>query len=205
MNRDMDLIRYGNDLFHYLPDNIQPGTADPFERLQQRLDEFQYVVRPVVGDDGNCVPRSIAHQLFSNEEHHPYVRETVAAQLRVFWERYIYQRSAGAYERYVDKMATQTKWCDFTFCQAAADVFRVKFFEIVSYDSYAKCIILPHDRVFKKVIFICSSDEHTDSMFPVGVQQERVPPVSDVRLRLMRNTGLFTAQDLNRNLHTHFA
>lgn len=99
---------------------IEAGTV----LLQQRLSHLG-LRQEVMGDDGNCQFRALAHQLFGSQDHHAHVRAEVCQFLvahRATLFEFLFE-SPAAFDSYVAQMRCLRVWGDELTLRAASDAF----------------------------------------------------------------------------------
>ena len=94
------------------------------ELLSQRMRHL-HLQQVVMRDDGNCQFRSLAHQLFGNEDrYHAAVRAKIVDYLQQHASDYnFYFESESEWKRYLKTMAQSGTWGDEMTLTAAASVF----------------------------------------------------------------------------------
>lgn len=137
------------------------------QRLLDRLQLYELVELKVLGD-GNCQFRALSDQIYRTPEHHKFVRQQVAKQLKSHPE--IYEAYVPmAYGDYLKKMTKGGEWGDHVTLQAAADSYGLKIFVITSFKDTCYIEILPKVQRSNRVISLSFwAEVHYNSIYPEG-------------------------------------
>lgn len=120
----------------------EPDVVDDHRaRLYLHLQDFD-LVEHVVKGDGACQFRSIAHQLYGDENRHDLVRDNVVQRLRAERDRYE-PFVDDDYDDFLIRMAAQYEWGDHLTLQAAADVYQTRICLLTSYKDRPFVHVLP--------------------------------------------------------------
>jgi len=79
-----------------------------------------------VGGAGDCLFRSVSHQLYGNSNHHMLIRTGRVQFMRDSPERFIESINKNSWLRYLNNMCIQGTWAYALIIQAAADALKVK-------------------------------------------------------------------------------
>ncbi len=98
------------------PDNISNMLAV----LTTRLARIGRIPVNIVGD-GNCFFRSISHQLYGTEEHHPQIRALAIQHLINCPEHFVEYNTHQSWLQYLNNMSTLGTWADHIIIQVVAN------------------------------------------------------------------------------------
>ena len=119
------------------PPRAVPATGDVFDRYQRCLRRRGLSLVRVDGD-GNCLFRSVAHQVYGDDVHHDVVRRKCMDYMdaeQAFFEPYV-EGDASAFRRYVAAKRRDGAWGDEPEVQALCELYD-RPAEIWSYDAAA--------------------------------------------------------------------
>jgi len=105
-------------------------------RLRRRVEQYG-VTLDSAADDGNCLFRAVAKQLYGRAEHHALVRHLVVARLhqeRAAYEPF-FEGGASEMEDYLVVMAKEGTWGDELALKAIADVYDAELHVLTSASS----------------------------------------------------------------------
>ena len=88
--------------------------------LTTRLARIGRIPVNIVGD-GNCFFRSISHQLYGTEEHHPQIRALAIQHLINCPEHFVEYNTHQSWLQYLNNMSTLGTWADHIIIQAVAN------------------------------------------------------------------------------------
>jgi hypothetical protein len=78
----------------------------------------------VMNDDGNCLFSAISHQIYGTPDHHEYVRQCCAKQLKTKPDQYsIFFDSKEEYVKYIQEIESCGHWGDEITIKASCDYF----------------------------------------------------------------------------------
>lgn len=127
------------------------------------------------------------------------------AQLKAHRNLYIKGRSDAQYDRYCYRVSKLGTYVREEVTQAAIDAFEVKMIELVSLNTYSIAELIPASGAFKTEIYLCSTADHSDSMFPADRKRPEVlPPLTSERIKSIKDTGFFKSEDLKRHKRIKF-
>ena len=78
-----------------------------------------------VGSAGDCLFRSVSHQLYGNSNHHMRIRTAGVQFMRDNPERFIESNTENSWLRYLNNMCIHGAWADALIIQAVADALKV--------------------------------------------------------------------------------
>ena len=78
-----------------------------------------------VGGAGECLFRSVSHQLYGNSNHHMRIRTAAVQFTRDNPERFIESNTENSWLRYLNNMCIHGTWADALIIQAVADALKV--------------------------------------------------------------------------------
>mmetsp|Transcript_19934 Transcript_19934/g.64195 ORF Transcript_19934/g.64195 Transcript_19934/m.64195 type:complete len:354 (+) Transcript_19934:90-1151(+) len=165
----------------------ESATASGRQLLERRLANLRKKGFDVKAD-GACQFRSIAHQLWENEDHAPIVRQRVIAYLEAHpppihdCEVYVSPSSLGGrlgdsrpgvttvgddVDAYLAAMRLDTSWGDATTLQACADVFKVRILLVTTFDEQFELVIEPeHEPATQEIWIGFFAEMHYISVVP---------------------------------------
>lgn len=101
---------------------IRPPSNDQEDRFNELLKQHHGFRIVVQASDGNCLFRSVSHQVYGNAEYHQMVREKCMMYItseREFFSGYI----AEQFEEYVERMMRDGEWGDHVEIQALSELY----------------------------------------------------------------------------------
>jgi OTU domain-containing protein 5 len=111
------------------------GSTDPrFAHYLSALSERHLRVQSM-GGDGNCLFRSVAHQIYGDQELHTLTRRAAAAymQANALWFRNFVVGDPAEFDQYIEHICTNAVWGDDPEIQALCELYD-RPAEIWSYD-----------------------------------------------------------------------
>ena len=100
------------------------SPISPENLMQSKLGELGFQsVR--VGGAGDCLLRSVSHQLYGNSNHRMRIRIAGVQFMRDNTERFIESNNENSWLRYLNNMSIQGRWADALIIQAVADALEV--------------------------------------------------------------------------------
>ena len=119
------LLRTSSCYFSFLkggmaPDNVSDNS--PWVCLTDRLAHIS--LKPYdVGGNGDCLFKSVSHQLYGTPELHFQIRMAGIRHLNNNPQLYIESISNNCWENYIQQMSTPGAWCDNIIIQAVANAY----------------------------------------------------------------------------------
>ena len=78
-----------------------------------------------VGGEGDCLLRSVSHQLYGNSNHYMRIRTAGVQVMRDNPERFIESNTENSWLRYLNNMSIKGTWADALIIQAVANALKV--------------------------------------------------------------------------------
>ena len=105
---------------------------------------LRHNLRPLdVGGGGDCLYRSVSHQLYGNEGHHLDIRAEGVKYLREHPERFIESVVNTPWAQYLSDMSVQGTWADhFIIIQAVADALNLRINIIESDENFTEITLV---------------------------------------------------------------
>ncbi|KAL1553215.1 OVARIAN TUMOR DOMAIN-containing deubiquitinating enzyme 9-like isoform X3 [Salvia divinorum] len=142
-------------------------VSSDHERLLNRLQLYDLVELKILGD-GNCQFRSLSDQIYRTPEHHNFVRDQIANQLKSRPDLYA-NYVPMAYGDYLKKMSKNGEWGDHVTLQAAADCYGFRIIVVTSYKDTCYIEILPQFEKSNRIILLSFwAEVHYNSIYPSG-------------------------------------
>ena len=104
--------------------------------MQSRLGEVGLQSIDVDGA-GECLFRSVSHQLYRNSNHHMHIRTAAVQFMRDKPERFIESYTENSWLRYLNNMCIHGTWADALIIQAVADALKVTIQIVESNQGFA--------------------------------------------------------------------
>lgn len=205
---DTKLMALARSLFSNMTPVVElPDTTDQkicYQKLLPRLASLNLEIHQVVGV-GDCYFRSLADQIVSNDEYHPFFRAVTAAYMRAnrasFEVQFRKEFPLRSYDAYCDEVATLKKPVGEIPILASCEAFGIKIIRIFSYGTRVVEVLVPRSKSFTKVVYISFIHEHADSVFPIGTRPPPRPaPLSKQRRAELKKSGSYTVLDHSRNM-----
>ena len=90
-----------------------------------------------VGGAGDCLFRSVSHQLYSNSKHHMRIRTAGVQFMRDIPARFIESNTENSWLRYLNNMCIHGTWADALIIQAVEDALKVTIQIVESNQGFA--------------------------------------------------------------------
>ena len=90
-----------------------------------------------VGGAGDCLLRSVSHQLYGNNNHHMRIRTAGVQFMRDNPGRFIESNTENSWLRYLNNMSIQGTWADALIIQTVADALNVTIQMVESNQGFA--------------------------------------------------------------------
>ena len=120
---------------------INPGPVDSLSLLTSRLSEIG--LRPVnIIGDGKCFFRSVSHQLYGTESHHPQIRALAIQHLINCPEHFIEYNTDQSWAQYLHNMSQLGTWADNIIIQAVANAKCLRIHIIESAQNFAEATLV---------------------------------------------------------------
>ena len=117
------------------------SSSDPDFVLKCRM--IRYRLTPLnVGGGGDCLFKSVSHQLCGDSSHHLELRATGVRFLTDNPERFIESNTETSWLQYLSRMSIQGTWADNIVIQAVADSMNLKIYIIESDDNFRDVTIV---------------------------------------------------------------
>ncbi len=100
--------------------NPGPVNTSDMSVLTTRLARIGRKPVNIVGD-GNCFFRSVSHQLYGTENHHPQIRALAIQHLINCPEHFVEYNTDQSWLQYLQNMSTLGTWADHIIIQAVAN------------------------------------------------------------------------------------
>ncbi len=100
--------------------NPGPVNTSDMSMLTTRLARIGRKPVNIVGD-GNCFFRSVSHQLYGTEDHHPQIRALAIQHLINCPEHFVEYNTDQSWLQYLQNMSTLGTWADHIIIQAVAN------------------------------------------------------------------------------------
>ncbi len=120
---------------------INPGPVDSLSLLTSRLSQIG--LRPVnIIGDGKCFFRSVSHQLYGTESHHPQIRALAIQHLINCPEHFIEYNTDQSWAQYLHNMSQLGTWADNIIIQAVANAKCLRIHIIESAQNFAEATLV---------------------------------------------------------------
>lgn len=123
-------------------------AADPrMTAYRTALDRMGFSLKPVEGD-GNCLFRSVSHQVYGDDSHHAIVRAAAVQYMRIEreWFRPFVASDDREFDEYLQRMSRNGEWGDDPEIQAMCEIYD-RPANIFAFDQLegAKCLRTFHE------------------------------------------------------------
>ena len=110
-------------------------------------------LRPLdVGRGGDCLFKSVSHQLYGDSSHHLAIRNTAVHYLRENPDRFIESVLNRLWSQYLPRKFRQGTWPDHMVIQAVADSFHLRINIVESNEQFLEVtVIQPIDATIQNV------------------------------------------------------
>ena len=114
---------------------------DPWYLLKCRM--LRYGLKPLdVGGGGDCLFKSISHQLYGHSDHHLQIRAAGIRCLANNPERFVESIVDMPWSQYLSNMSTQGTWADHVVIQAVSDAMNLKIQIMESNPAFSEITIV---------------------------------------------------------------
>ena len=120
---------------------MNPGPVDSLSLLISRLARIGLSPVNVMGD-GNCFFRSVSHQPYGTERHHPQIRALAIQHLINCPEHFIEYNTNQSWAQYLHSMSQLGTWADNIIIQAVANTKHLRIHVIESAQNFSEATVV---------------------------------------------------------------
>lgn len=174
------------------------NTSNKFEYYRSKLFSDGFILVPVLGD-GNCLFRSVSHQIYKTDQYHDLIRQSVMDYMELhadFYSSFI-EGGLEQFPFYINAKRMNACWGDDPEIQAICEIYNRRA-EIWTYDANCGAKKL---RTFHEIAMSCESNfppirlsfyggGHYDSIVPLdnSVEEIHLKPGQIEAIALKRNS-----------------